>query len=77
MPTGIDLQVRRSRHSAMSSAAVNVANGGVEKKGMILPFQPLALTFDSVSYYVDMPAVSSKYVSLLLTGRTSNNHLYI
>lgn len=28
-----------------------------EKRGMILPFQPLAISFDDVSYYVDMPAV--------------------
>lgn len=27
------------------------------KKGMVLPFQPLAMSFDSVNYYVDMPAV--------------------
>ncbi|CAM6074535.1 unnamed protein product [Sphagnum tenellum] len=26
------------------------------QKGMILPFQPLALTFDNMSYFVDMPA---------------------
>ncbi|KAG0561906.1 hypothetical protein KC19_9G102300 [Ceratodon purpureus] len=26
-----------------------------EKKGMILPFQPLALTFDDMSYFVNMP----------------------
>ncbi|QCE08996.1 ATP-binding cassette [Vigna unguiculata] len=26
------------------------------KKGMVLPFQPLAMSFDSVNYYVDMPA---------------------
>ncbi|CAM6058811.1 unnamed protein product [Sphagnum tenellum] len=26
------------------------------QKGMILPFQPLALTFHNVNYYVDMPA---------------------
>lgn len=29
------------------------------KRGMILPFTPLAMTFDSVNYYVDMPVVSS------------------
>ena len=29
------------------------------KKGMVLPFQPLSLTFNHVNYYVDMPAVSS------------------
>lgn len=28
-----------------------------EKRGMILPFQPLAISFDDVSYFVDMPAV--------------------
>jgi hypothetical protein len=28
------------------------------QKGMILPFEPLALTFHNVSYYVDMPSVS-------------------
>ncbi|CAI9091305.1 OLC1v1026290C1 [Oldenlandia corymbosa var. corymbosa] len=26
------------------------------KKGMVLPFQPLSLSFDEVNYYVDMPA---------------------
>ncbi|XP_027344116.1 ABC transporter G family member 35 [Abrus precatorius] len=26
------------------------------KRGMVLPFQPLAMSFDSVNYYVDMPA---------------------
>ncbi|XP_071707223.1 pleiotropic drug resistance protein 2-like [Rutidosis leptorrhynchoides] len=26
------------------------------KKGMVLPFQPLSLAFDHVNYYVDMPA---------------------
>eukprot|EP00897_Mesotaenium_endlicherianum_P002106 jgi/Mesen1/1923/ME000145S01008 len=29
--------------------------GGEVTKGMILPFQPLALTFHNVNYYVDMP----------------------
>lgn len=28
------------------------------RKGMVLPFQPLSLAFDHVNYYVDMPAVS-------------------
>lgn len=26
-------------------------------KGMVLPFQPLAISFDDISYFVDMPAV--------------------
>ena len=28
------------------------------RTGMVLPFQPLSLAFNHVSYYVDMPAVS-------------------
>ena len=27
------------------------------KKGMILPFQPLSMAFDNISYYVDMPTI--------------------
>ncbi|KAL4304239.1 hypothetical protein GQ457_10G008600 [Hibiscus cannabinus] len=30
---------------------------GSSKKGMILPFQPLAMTFQNVNYFVDMPKV--------------------
>ncbi|KAL5814771.1 hypothetical protein ACOSQ4_025412 [Xanthoceras sorbifolium] len=36
---------------------------GGKKKGMILPFQPLAMTFHNVNYFVDMPkAMTSKGV---------------
>lgn len=31
------------------------SNGMTKKKGMILPFQPLAMTFHNVKYFVDMP----------------------
>lgn len=34
------------------------------KKGMVLPFQPLSLAFDHVNYYVDMPAVSLGYTKI-------------
>jgi len=27
------------------------------KRGMVLPFQPLSLTFDEIRYSVDMPQV--------------------
>lgn len=30
---------------------------GDKKKGMILPFQPLTMTFHNINYYVDMPQV--------------------
>lgn len=41
------------------------ANGVAPKRGMVLPFRPLAMSFDCVNYYVDMPAVrtSSSYIA--------------
>ncbi|XP_078431904.1 pleiotropic drug resistance 1 [Wolffia australiana] len=30
-------------------------NGAAPKRGMVLPFTPLAMSFDEVSYFVDMP----------------------
>ncbi|CAL0322060.1 unnamed protein product [Lupinus luteus] len=35
---------------------IELATGVAPKRGMVLPFQPLAMSFDSVNYYVDMPA---------------------
>ncbi|KAI6697885.1 hypothetical protein NL676_018004 [Syzygium grande] len=46
---GIDMQVRSS--SEIVSAAENI-----QRRGMVLPFQPLSLAFNHVNYYVDMPA---------------------
>ncbi|QCE02316.1 ATP-binding cassette [Vigna unguiculata] len=37
-------------------SANDSATGVSPKRGMILPFQPLAMSFDTVNYYVDMPA---------------------
>ncbi|XP_027336297.1 ABC transporter G family member 36-like [Abrus precatorius] len=37
-------------------SANDSATGVAPRRGMILPFQPLAMSFDSVNYYVDMPA---------------------
>ncbi|XP_058192549.1 ABC transporter G family member 29-like isoform X2 [Rhododendron vialii] len=34
---------------------LEVARGVTPKRGMILPFTPLSLSFDCVNYYVDMP----------------------
>ena len=31
---------------------------GSAAKGMILPFEPMALTFDKISYYVPFPKVA-------------------
>lgn len=39
--------------------AVEEAETGVPaKRGMVLPFEPLAIAFHNLNYYVDMPAVS-------------------
>ena len=49
------------------------------RRGMVLPFQPLSLTFNHINYYVDMPAVSvyifamsSKHFSLAKQHKTSS-----
>ena len=39
--------------------SVNATNGNAPRRGMVLPFTPLAMSFDEVNYYVDMPVVSS------------------
>lgn len=35
------------------------SNEAAPRRGMVLPFNPLAMSFDNVNYYVDMPVVSS------------------
>ncbi|CAM8888399.1 unnamed protein product [Rhodiola kirilowii] len=41
-----------NRHSPSANSEIE----GAPKRGMVLPFNPLAMSFDSVNYYVDMPA---------------------
>lgn len=53
--TGIDMSVRNAQGSTSSIQT---------KRGMVLPFQPLSLTFNHVNYYVDMPAVSHLFPSI-------------
>lgn len=44
------------------SARVGIINEDNQKKhGMVLPFQPLSITFDDISYRVDMPQVPSAF----------------
>lgn len=43
------------------------------KKGMVLPFQPLAIAFHNLNYYVDMPAVCVPLKDRSLSG--DNNAL--
>ncbi|XP_021765340.1 ABC transporter G family member 35-like [Chenopodium quinoa] len=41
--------------SRNDDGSVEVTNGVAPKRGMVLPFTPLAMSFDDVSYFVDMP----------------------
>uniref|UniRef100_A0A7I4DSN0 ABC transporter domain-containing protein n=1 Tax=Physcomitrium patens TaxID=3218 RepID=A0A7I4DSN0_PHYPA len=49
------LSGRNSSKSRSRTKDPTVASKSV-KKGMILPFRPLSISFDSIRYYVDMPA---------------------
>lgn len=53
--TGIQMSARNAR---ASSSSVTGASNNEARRGMVLPFEPLSLAFNHVSYYVDMPAVS-------------------
>ncbi|GJZ72461.1 ABC transporter G family member 35-like protein [Tanacetum coccineum] len=46
----------------------NSDDANVRKKGMILPFTPLAMSFDSVNYFVDMPQVTATFRPGVLTA---------
>ena len=39
------------------------------ESGMVLPFEPLNMTFHHVDYFVDLPSVSIIYVCYLLAER--------
>lgn len=45
---------------------LETASGIAPKRGMVLPFTPLAMTFDNVNYFVDMPPVKIK-ISFIVT----------
>ncbi|KAK8611432.1 hypothetical protein V6N13_131483 [Hibiscus sabdariffa] len=49
----------RTNPNGMSrtDSSVDAAIGVAPKRGMVLPFTPLAMSFDTVNYYVDMPPV--------------------
>nr|GME17435.1 pleiotropic drug resistance protein 2-like [Ipomoea batatas] len=46
----------RSSASTAAMIAEDTTDGSIKKRGMVLPFQPLSLSFEHVNYYVDMPA---------------------
>ncbi|WOL00752.1 hypothetical protein Cni_G09465 [Canna indica] len=50
------MQMSHSRNSGLNrEMSVDAANGVAPKRGMVLPFTPLSMSFDEVNYFVDMP----------------------
>lgn len=47
--------------SRNADSALESANGVAPRRGMVLPFTPLAMSFDDVNYFVDMPAVTTSF----------------
>ncbi|XP_077211717.1 pleiotropic drug resistance protein 1-like [Tasmannia lanceolata] len=45
----------RTNKGSSSAHTAGIAHSSQNKKGMILPFEPLSITFDDVRYSVDMP----------------------
>ena len=50
--------------SRNADSSLEITSGVAPKRGMVLPFTPLAMSFDSVNYYVDMPQVREISFSL-------------
>ncbi|KAI3671594.1 hypothetical protein L1987_87333 [Smallanthus sonchifolius] len=46
---------KRNKQMRQISTSLSDPNGA-SKKGMVLPFTPLAMSFDNMNYYVDMPS---------------------
>ncbi|XP_058074190.1 ABC transporter G family member 42-like [Magnolia sinica] len=56
-----EMAIRRMSSRAIggfsrNDSSIEAAAGVAPKRGMVLPFTPLAMSFDEVNYYVDMPA---------------------
>ncbi|GAB2293475.1 ABC transporter G member 42 [Dionaea muscipula] len=48
------------REAETAEITIQTTFENAPKRGMILPFKPLAMSFDSINYYVDMPAEMKK-----------------
>ncbi|KAK2399048.1 pleiotropic drug resistance protein [Trifolium repens] len=51
----IQLLIYLYLNTKMDDAVVENKASSTGRKGMVLPFQPLSLTFDDIKYFVDMP----------------------
>ncbi|KAL6996416.1 transcription factor, partial [Sarracenia purpurea var. burkii] len=52
----MSIQSNANGLSRNEDSSLETTSGVVLKRGMVLPFTPLAMSFDSVNYFVDMPA---------------------
>lgn len=52
---------RKGKSVNASSREIEILGRNQSKKGMVLPFVPLCITFDDMRYSVDMPQVSPNY----------------
>ncbi|XP_059641743.1 ABC transporter G family member 42-like isoform X1 [Cornus florida] len=51
-----EMTVRQvNNQSGANEASIQASDGVATRRGMILEFKPLSMSFDSVTYYVDMP----------------------
>ena len=53
----VNTQPSRNLSSRKEDTSLEAASGVAPKRGMVLPFTPLAMSFDNVNYFVDMPPV--------------------
>ncbi|KAJ4718271.1 Pleiotropic drug resistance ABC transporter [Melia azedarach] len=53
--SGHDIRRRNSHSNSLSTSEAAAAANQNKKKGMVLPFEPHSITFDEVTYSVDMP----------------------
>ncbi|KAH7684878.1 Xenobiotic-transporting ATPase protein [Dioscorea alata] len=51
-----DSEITAERSESNESSRINQANGVARTGRMVLPFVPLAMSFNEVNYFVDMPA---------------------
>lgn len=63
----IGRSVTKSMSSRVGRSSTEVNQN--RKRGMVLPFEPLSITFDDIKYAVDMPQV---YICLQLTSNGTN-----
>lgn len=63
--------VIKNNQNINEDLSLEAPNVSAPKRGMILPFTPLSMSFENVNYYVDMPLVSIRFPFIFNTMVTS------